>query len=175
MYCADLGFLNPLNCVVVQVLVVYSAFVFCTFVYHCISWFDDFVNFSITCKVCEYFALLGNALLRPSNQSVLHVCVNVYSSQSVYCRFITCCVTVTIVGQHLATGFAEWQKANIIMSCSTYAGNVNIEQLNFFFVCLWIRNTQNARYWYSLFLFFLVRLLKGSFVTQCGSETRKYR
>ena len=33
-----------------------------------------------------------------------------------YCSFITC-VTVTSVGQHLATYFAEWQ----IMSCSAYA------------------------------------------------------
>lgn len=92
-------------------------------------------------------ALLGNALLRASNQSVLHVCIIVYSSQSVYCSFITCCLTVNIVGQHLATYFAEWQKANTLMSCSTYAGNVDIEQLNCF-VFLTMKSTKLVWHWY---------------------------
>lgn len=92
--------------------------------------------------------MLGNALLRASNQSVLHVCIIVYSSQSVYCSFITCCLTVNIVGQHLATYFAEWQKANTLMSCSTYAGNVGIEQLNcFVFFYYEINQTRVALIW----------------------------
>lgn len=93
-------------------------------------------------------ALLGNVLLWTSNQSVLHVCVIVYNSQLVYCSFITCRVTVTGVGQHLATYFAEWQKANTIMSFSTYAGTVNTEQLNCIFLGggVWHHN-KLTRHW----------------------------
>lgn len=48
-------------------------------------------------------ALLGNALLWTSNQSILHVCVIVYSCESVYSSFIICFVNVSTVGRHLVT------------------------------------------------------------------------
>ncbi len=42
-------------------------------------------------------------------------------------------MTVSSVGRHLAICVAEWQKANSIMNCSTYAEKVTISNRTVFF------------------------------------------
>lgn len=66
------------------------------------------------------------------------------------CSFITCCVTVTSAGRHLATYFAEWHKANTILSCSTLCRECKLRwhwcgfKLSSFIVKLKVRQTSQS-------------------------------
>lgn len=125
---------NPSELCSRQALVVYSVFVFCTFMYRCIFldltviFCVDFLSHVSCVKTCfawkcaslnfqpKFFACLCNCLL--FSVGVLqfhHILCDCHQCWSAYGNL-----------------FCEWQKANTIMSCSTYAENVNIEQLNCF-------------------------------------------
>lgn len=129
---------NPSELFSCQALVLYSASVFCTSVYRC-TFLDLMVN------VC------ANFLSHLSYESCVNTCFAwkcaslTFQPKCFACLCNCLLFSVSVLqfhhmcdchSQHLATCVAEWQKPNTIMSCSTYAVNVNIEQLNCLFFWL---------------------------------------
>lgn len=64
-----------------------------------------FILHVILFNLCEHFALLENALPWAHNQSLLHVCVVYLLSWHIVVS--SSVVWLSVVGQHLATYFAE--------------------------------------------------------------------
>lgn len=119
----------------------------------------------LTCNLCEHLLCLEMCFSQLPTKVFCMFVEFVYSTQSVYCRFITCCVIVGVVDQQWTSSFAELQKAKDIIRRSSYTENINCGPMPF---CRIIHITLMCHFFPFQHVF-----VKLDLPVKCGCETRQ--